>query len=103
MYATIRRYEGVTNPAEAALRVHDEFVPMIRQIPGFIAYYWVDAGNGVMLSTSVFEDRSSAEESTRRAADWAKKNLGSVLPRPPQVTAGEVVASDMHEAAASHG
>jgi len=103
MYAIIRRYDGVTNPVEAGRRVHDEFVPLIRQIPGFIAYYWVDAGNGVMLSTSVFEDRLSAEESAQRAADWAKENLASVLPRPPQVTAGEVVASEMHEAAASHG
>jgi hypothetical protein len=92
MYATVRRYEGVTNPTEAARRVNEGFVPLISQIPGFVAYYWVDAGGGVMISTSVFQDQASAEESNRRAADYVRQNLVSVLPNPPQITAGEVVA-----------
>ena len=92
MYATVRRYEGVTNPSEAARRVNEGFVPLISQIPGFVAYYWVDAGGGVMISTSVFQDQASAEESNRRAADYVRQNLVSVLPNPPQITAGEVVA-----------
>jgi hypothetical protein len=93
MYATVRRYEGVTDPAEAGRRVAEGFVPLIKQIPGFVAYYWVDAGGGLMASTSVFEDRAGAEASTERAADWVQENIASLLPNPPQVTAGEVVAS----------
>jgi hypothetical protein len=93
MYATVRRYEGVTDPAEAGRRVAEGFVPLIKQIPGFVAYYWVDAGGGLMASTSVFEDRAGAEASTERAADWVRENIASLLPNPPQVTAGEVVAS----------
>ncbi|MEV8634710.1 hypothetical protein AB0395_23940 [Streptosporangium sp. NPDC051023] len=93
MYATVRRYEGITDPAEAGRRVSEEFVPLIRQVPGFVAYYWVDAGDGVMVSTSVFEDRTGIEESTKRAADYVREELASLLPNPPQVTAGEVVAS----------
>ena len=92
MYATIRRYEGVSNPTEAAQRVNEGFVPLISQIPGFVAYYWVDAGSGVMISTSVFQDQASAEESNRTAADYVRQNLVSLLPNPPQITAGEVVA-----------
>jgi len=92
MYATVRRYEGVTDPKEAGRRVQDGFVPLISQVPGFVAYYWVDAGGGVMVSTSVFEDRAGAEESNRRAADWVRQSIASLLPNPPQITAGEVVA-----------
>ena len=92
MYATVRRYEGVTNPSEAARWKNEGFVSLISQIRGFVAYYWVDAGSGVMISTSVFQDQASAEESNRRAADYVRQNLVSVLPNPPQVTAGEVVA-----------
>ena len=92
MYATVRRYEGVTNPSEAGRRVSEGFVPLISQIPGFVAYYWVDAGGSVMISTSIFQDKAGAEESNRRAADWVRQNLAPVLPNPPQVTAGEVVA-----------
>jgi hypothetical protein len=93
MYAVVRRYEGVTDPGEAGRRVKDGFVPLIRQIPGFVAYYWADAGGGVMVSTSVFDDQAGAEESTKRAADYVRENLAPLLPDPPQVTAGEVVAS----------
>ena len=93
MYATVRRYEGVTNPSEAVRLVNEAFAPLISQIPGFVAYYFVDAGGGVMISTSVFQDQASAEESNRGAADFVLQNLVSVLPNAPQITAGEVVAS----------
>ncbi|MEU3093046.1 hypothetical protein ACWCQ0_33880 [Streptomyces massasporeus] len=93
MYAVIRRYEGVTEPAEAGRRVDEEFLPLVRQVQGFVAYYWVDAGDGVMVSTSVFQDRSGAEESTHRAKDFVRDRLAALLPQPPQVTAGEVVAA----------
>jgi len=58
MYVTVRRYEGVTNPTEAGRQVRETFLPVISEIPGFVAYYWVDAGGGVMISTSVFQDKA---------------------------------------------
>ncbi|MET8899284.1 hypothetical protein [Streptomyces sp. NPDC004538] len=93
MYAAVRRYEGVTDPAEAARLVNEGFVPLMRQVSGFVAYYWIDAGDGVMVSTSVFQDRAGADESISSAADFVRDNLASLLPNPPQVMAGEVVAS----------
>lgn len=60
MWATVRRYEGVTNPDEAGKRVREGFVPLMSDHRGFVAYYWVDAGDGVMFSTSVFEDSRPA-------------------------------------------
>ncbi|MFE3760986.1 hypothetical protein ACFXPI_04370 [Streptomyces sp. NPDC059104] len=93
MYAVIRRYEGVTDSAEAGRLVDEGFVPLLRRVPGFVAYYWVDAGDGVMVSTGVFADRSGAEESVRQAADFVRDNLAPLLPNPPQVTAGPVVAA----------
>jgi hypothetical protein len=92
MYATVRRYESVPDPAEAARVVSEHFVPIVSGLPGFVAYYWADAGSGVMVSTSVFTERAGAEESNRRAAEWIRDNAPGLLPVPPQVTAGEVVA-----------
>jgi hypothetical protein len=93
MYATVRRYDGVTNPREAAKRVNEGFVPLISQLPGFVAYYWADAGSGVMISTSIFQDQASAQESDRKAEAWVRQNnMASVMPNPPQITAGELVA-----------
>ncbi len=92
MYATVRRYEGVTDPEEAGRRVAEGFVPLISGMKGFVAYYWFDVGDGVMCSTSVFEDRSHEEESNEKAAGWVRENLSEVLPNPPTITAGHVVA-----------
>ena len=61
-------------------------------MPGFVAYYCVDAGDGVVVSTSVFEHKEAEEESNWRAGDFVAKNLASLLPNPPQITAGELVA-----------
>lgn len=93
MYAAVRRYEGVTDPASVARLVEEGFAPLVRQVPGFVAFYWLDAGNGVVVSTSVFQDRAGAEESTLRAANFVRDNLGALLPHPPEVMAGEVVAA----------
>jgi hypothetical protein len=61
-------------------------------VPGFVAYYWADAGGGVMISTSIFENQSGAEESNKRAADYVREKMASLVPKPPQIMAGEVVA-----------
>ncbi|GAB3963098.1 hypothetical protein GCM10029978_019970 [Actinoallomurus acanthiterrae] len=92
MYAAVRRYEGVTDSAEAGRLVNEGFVPLMRQIPGFVAYYWVDAGNGVMISTSVFEDETGAKESVLTAEEFVQDKLAALMPNPPQVMAGDVVA-----------
>ncbi len=92
MYATVRRYEGVTDPGEVARLANEHFVPVIREIPGFVDYYVVDGGDGVMITTSIFEDASGEEESTFRAGGFVAQHLASLAPNPPHITAGEVVA-----------
>jgi len=92
MYVAVRRYEGVSDPQRVAQLVEEDFLPIISEMPGFVAYYCVDAGDGVMVSTSVFEHKDAEEQSTFRAGEFVVKDLGSLAPNPPQVTAGEVVA-----------
>ena len=91
MYVAVRRYEGVTNPQKVA-QVAQEFVPIINEMPGFVAHYFVDAGDGVMVATSVFEHKDAEEQSTFMAGEFVAEHLAPLLPNPPQVTAGEVIA-----------
>ena len=93
-YLTVRRYDGVPDSKEAARQVQEGFIPLISKIPGFISYYWVDEGDSVMVSVSVFETREAEEESNRAAADYVKQhqNVARLLPKAPQITAGQVVA-----------
>jgi hypothetical protein len=80
LHVTIRRY--VTDPknvSEIIRRVRIEFVPIISKMPGFVSYALLDAGNGTVASITTFQDKSGAEDSTRRAADWVK-TIGSLSP-----------------------
>jgi hypothetical protein len=92
MYVAVRRYEGVTDPQKAGQLVDEGFVPLISEIPGFVAYYWVDAGEGVMVSTSVFEHKDAEEQTNYVAGEFVREHLAPLLPNPPQITTGEVVA-----------
>ncbi len=95
MYAAVRRYEGITDDAEAGRLVGESFIPLLEHVPGFIAYYWIDAGGGAMASLSVFDDKAGADESVRLAHEWVAENAAELIPNPPQVTEGLVVASNM--------
>ena len=91
MYVAVRRYEGVSDSKKVAQLVDEGFIPIISEMPGFVAYYFVDAGDGIMVSTSVFEHKDAEEQSNFRAGEFVAENLAPLLPNPPQVTAGEVV------------
>ena len=92
MYVAVRRYEGVTDPQKAGKVGQEGFVPLISEMPGFVAHYFVDAGDGVMVAVSVFEHKDAEEQSTFVAGEFVAEHLAPLLPNPPQVTAGEVVA-----------
>jgi hypothetical protein len=100
MHVAIRRYQmdPTASVDELMRRVNEGFIPIIKDARGFLAYYAVDSGLGTVTSVSVFENQAGADESNRMAADWVRENLASMLPNPPEITAGEVGA---HEAASA--
>jgi hypothetical protein len=91
MYAVIRRYEGVKSVDEVVQRAEQGLQPLIQQVPGYVAYWAIDAGGGVVASVSVFQDRAGVEEATRRARSFVQEKMSGLMPNPPQVTEGEVV------------
>ena len=94
MYVAIRRYQmdPSSSVEEVMRRVNEGFIPSIKDASGFSAYYAVDSRLGTLTTVSVFEDQSGADESNRMEADWVRENLASMLPSPPEITAGEVGA-----------
>jgi hypothetical protein len=91
MYVAVRRFEGVSDPQKVAQVAEEGFVPIISDLPGFVAHYTVDAGDGVIVGISVFEHKAAEEESTFLAGEFVAEHLEPLMPNPPQVTAGEVV------------
>ena len=92
MYASIKRYQVDPGSVDEVVKKAEEgLMPIVAEVPGFNAYYIVNAGDGVVASFSVFEDQAGAEESNRLAADWVKDNLAPLVTGGPEITAGEVV------------
>jgi hypothetical protein len=99
MYATIRRYTPKTGTLDQKAfddlkhRIEEGFLPLIQDIRGFHCYYSVNVGNRELVTISLFEDKTGAAESTRRAADFVKKDpmkdqLGS-----PEILEGNLLVS----------
>jgi hypothetical protein len=95
MHATVRRYEGIDQNSKDELRrkVGETLMPSLSKLPGFNGYYLIESGNGVFTSVGLFDNSTQAEESTRVASSWVvDQKLESILPNPPKVTTGEVIA-----------
>ena len=95
MHATIRRYEGVdtARTKEVSGKVKETLVPQLRELPGFVGYYLIEADNGVLSSLGLFETSEQADESKALVTKWiSDENFNSVIPNPPKITSGKVVA-----------
>jgi hypothetical protein len=95
MHATIRRYEGVdtTRMGEIVDKVNMNLLPQLRELPGFSGYFLIEAGNGVVSSFGLFETSEQADESKALVTKWiSDENFNSVIPNPPKITSGKVVA-----------
>jgi heme-degrading monooxygenase HmoA len=75
----VRQYQYVLKHEEFAEHVRDEFLPQLKDIPGFISFYLLDVGEegGRMMSVSFFEDEAGVEEFNRRTTEWVRSNLGT--------------------------
>ena len=99
MYATIRRYSPSDADAmrsgleDLKQRIDQKFLPMLQDVRGFHGYYVVNANDRELVTISIFEDRSGAQESTRRAAEFVRTDPLRDLLTEPEVTEGELIIS----------
>jgi heme-degrading monooxygenase HmoA len=100
MYAAIRRYNVNEGAADRIVeRVNAEFLPRLRQAPGFVSYFIIDGGDGTIASVTVFEDKRGADDSSRIASEWVRQNLSHLVKTAPVILSGEVRTHAMETAA----
>ena len=93
MYAVIRRYQFDPSASEEVDRnVRETLVPLLKDVPGFVTYYWLNSGEGFGASLSVFDSREGAEASVRTAANFVQQELSSITLTKPEILEGEVQA-----------
>jgi len=100
MYSIVREYLVENKKSdEFVARLETEFLPQIKIIPGFVAYYLVHVDLNRCLTINIFSDREGAEASVAVARDWiaSATDLTEILPWPPRVVAGEVTLSSHSE------
>jgi hypothetical protein len=80
MFVTIRRYSpknGAINKASLDLlrrQLHDEFLPLLRAIPGFSGYYVVSVDNRELVTLSFCNSAEGSVESSRCSAEYTFRN-----------------------------
>ncbi len=89
VYMSVRRYRVHGSAAEASRRIEQGFIPLISRGPHFHAYYVLDAGDGMLLTVSLFSERAEAEESNRLAAEWVADHLAALVSL-QETTTGDV-------------
>jgi hypothetical protein len=99
MFVTIRRYSpknGAVNKASLELlrrQVHDQFLPVIQQVPGFRAFYVVSVADQELLTLTLCDSAEGCAESARCAAEYTLRNpLVFELGR-PEITEGKVLTA----------
>ena len=95
MFATIRRYDGVdqNRTTELTTKVNETLVPKLSKLPGFAGYYLIEAENGIFSSLGLYETAEQGKESSNVVASWIRdEKLESMIPNPPKITSGKVIA-----------
>ena len=91
MYASVRKYSVLPGSVDEWTRhVQAEFVPLLSNVSGFIAYYALEGSNDEVVTVSIFDTQAGAEASVLQAADWVAKHGASLQQGVPEITVGHV-------------
>ncbi len=76
MYAAIRCYRVNADVCDEVIReIRQSFGPLIESVPGYLAYYVLDTGEGRFATVSIFRGQAGVEDSHRMAAEWMTRYL----------------------------
>ena len=78
---------------ELTRRVDEGFAEDIGRRPGFVAYEFMDCGDGEIMTLSVFRDADQAEASRELALRWTEENLQDLEFARLEALSGEILVS----------
>jgi hypothetical protein len=94
MHASVRKYKADPSQIdEVSGRVAETFVPRVSAVSGFVGYYLVDAGNGIVITVTLGDDSEAVETSTELAADFVRDELSEIEIERVEAAHGEVTVS----------
>jgi hypothetical protein len=98
MYTSIRHYTFKDSIDKQSLddyigRIESKFVPGVQALPGFHSYYPVKLRENEIVGIGIFEDKSSADASSRWAAKFVESDAIKDRINAPDITEGELLIS----------
>jgi hypothetical protein len=98
MYAIIRRHTAKATVDQQAVtdlkrRIEEGFLPLVQEVRGFHGYYVINVGNRELVTIGVFEDKTGADESNRRSAEFIKNDPLKDQVGSPEILQGELLVS----------
>ena len=93
MHVAVRRYTSdpaIFNTLKGKLE--DDFIPKLKQLPGFVAYYAVKTGPDSLCTVSVFETQDGERESTRLSGEFVAQNYSTIKTERLSVDEGACIA-----------
>ena len=92
MHTVIRHYTAPSAVMDEARPKLADLEQTMRQLPGFVAYYFLETADGIATIT-VTEDETGTNESMGRAAEWVQQNLTETrsLMSAPEVIRGQAL------------
>ena len=94
MYATLRTYEMAADWDDELVRhLNEGFISQVAQVPGFVAYYVIDAGNGILITVTVGDDPDVVQQSADMAAEFVRDELSHLEIERVEAASGEVTVS----------
>jgi hypothetical protein len=91
MHARIQRFDDVAAMTDEVIPAGRRVAARLNRVPGFVAYLLLDAGDGVFVGVSVFEDEAGLAADTSLSPQWPVEQDSSIAPGQVHVMSGEVV------------
>jgi hypothetical protein len=95
MHASVRKYKvDASQIDEVSRRVANTFVPRVSAVSGFVGYYVVDVGNGILITVTLGNDPDAVEKSADLAAEFVRDELSDVDIERVEAAHGDVTVSE---------
>jgi heme-degrading monooxygenase HmoA len=91
MYTVIRKYNLIRGTKEELIQhVQESLVPLLNHVPGFRAYFLVDAGDNEVAIISTFDTLADAKAAARLTKEWVTENAETFIQGGSTIAAGQV-------------
>ena len=95
MFVSVSRFHFRTLDQDEARvlrrRAEHDIPRLLRDVPGFRAFYLSQVGDDEVLAVWLWESRDASEQALKQVGPWLLKQVLPVLDRPPERIGGDVL------------